>query len=331
MPWRQTKNPYRIWVSEIMLQQTQVGTVTPYYRNWIREFPTVKSVSVAPLERVFKLWEGLGYYTRARNIHRAARQIMENEKGRFPSSLEEIRKLPGIGPYTAGAIASIAFGIRTPLLDGNVMRVLTRIFAIASPVDSSRTRQSLWKLAEELVPESNPGDFNQALMELGATVCLARTPLCMKCPVSSDCAAFSKNKQDRFPVKNRKQITKKVTAVCAILRCRKRILAERRPETGLWAGLWQLPTFKTEGQKKVEQALKGGLDKLGIGVSGIKKTGEIERSYTSHRETLHVFSAQTAEPCGTYGKNLKWVSRKRLNALPFSAAYKKIIDKHLTT
>ena len=197
-PWRKTGDPYLIWISEVMLQQTQAKTAAPYYERWIVEFPTVESLARAPLSKVLKLWEGLGYYTRARNIHRAAKTIMERYHGKFPESFDEIHALPGIGRYTAGAIASIAFGIRKPVLDGNVIRILTRLFAINSQVNLTATKKRLWKLAGDLVPVDHPGDVNQAMMELGAVICLPDNPQCDSCPVSGLCLACKERGEIRL-------------------------------------------------------------------------------------------------------------------------------------
>ena len=184
LPWRKTKNPYAIWISEIMLQQTQVNTVVPYYERWMKKFPTVQSLAGASLTEVLKAWEGLGYYRRARNLHETAKTVCEKFGGKFPDSKEELLKLPGIGRYTAGAVSSIAFGNPDPVLDGNVKRVLARILALRDPVDTGRGEKKLWKTAENWVKESkSPGDFNQALMELGALVCLPEKPQCGVCPV----------------------------------------------------------------------------------------------------------------------------------------------------
>src|ERR1035438_6680659 len=178
LPWRATRDPYRIWVSEIMLQQTRVETVLPYYARWLRAFPTVHALAQAKDDRVLKLWEGLGYYSRARNLHRAARIVVREYDGKLPRTANGLRQLPGIGRYTAGAIASIAFGERVPLVDGNVARVFARIFAITTNVKAPRTMDKLWQLAEQLIPDRDPGDFNQALMELGALVCTPKNPRC---------------------------------------------------------------------------------------------------------------------------------------------------------
>jgi len=201
LPWRKTRDPYRILVSEIMLQQTQVATVIPYYLRFIRTFPTVSSLARAPLQNILKLWEGLGYYSRARNLHRAAQAIHKQWNDQVPSTVAGLSSLPGIGRYTAGAVASIAFGVNAPVLDGNVRRVLCRIFAIRKDPRDAVVQDRLWRLAEELLPARNVGDFNQGLMELGATVCLPRTPSCSVCPVREYCRAHRLGIQNRLPVR----------------------------------------------------------------------------------------------------------------------------------
>src|SRR6266404_3812291 len=199
LPWRATRDPYRIWVSEVMLQQTRVDTVLPYYARWLRAFPTIRALAQARADRVLKLWEGLGYYSRARNLHRAAQTVVREYGGKLPRTAEGLRQLPGIGRYTAGAIASIAFDERTPLVDGNVARVFARIFAIRANVKSPRTLDCLWNLAENLLPDTNAGEFNQALMELGALVCTPVNPRCAACPMRRVCLAKARGLVDRLP------------------------------------------------------------------------------------------------------------------------------------
>ena len=199
LPWRKTSDPYRIWISEIMLQQTQVDTVIPYYHRFLKAFPTVSSLARAPLQDVLKVWENLGYYSRARNIHAAARMIVEKFGGQIPDNLEEIKTLPGIGHYTAGAILSIAYGQALPAVDGNVRRILCRLFAIRKPVDDAREQKQLQKLAASLIPAKHPGDFNQALMDLGATICKAKNPDCSRCPVACLCQARLTDLQNVLP------------------------------------------------------------------------------------------------------------------------------------
>lgn len=328
LPWRKTADPYKIWISEIMLQQTQIKTTTPYYERWIREFPDVTALANAPLGKVLKGWEGLGYYTRAKNIHKTAKIIAGDYRGKFPDSFEKIHALPGIGRYTAGAIASIAFGIAVPVLDGNVMRVLARLFALKDPIDTPAARKKLWALAGKEVPKNHPGDFNQSLMELGATVCTPRNPACLFCPLSDPCKARKKGLQDSLPRKQKSAKTKKVEAACGMIEHGGKILLEKR-EKGLWAELWQLPTFRVPYLTKPEQALENGLRASGIETLAGKKQGVIKRSYTVHQENLHIFTCRWISG-KKLAPNLSWVSKKSLQKLPFSSAHAKIIKSYLS-
>jgi A/G-specific adenine glycosylase len=251
LPWRRTRDPYAIWVSEIMLQQTRVATVIPYWERWMAKFPTVSALAGAALDDVLAAWAGLGYYSRARNLHTGARTIDARFGGALPSRAAELREVPGIGPYTAGAIASIAFGERAPLVDGNVARVLARVFAIEHDIKSTAGQKALWSAAGALMralPEAAaPGDLNQGLMELGATICTATQPRCLVCPLASACAAARTGRQDELPqVAARKKASELPllarTAVW-IERAGEIVLARRTPE-GLFGGLWELPPWE---------------------------------------------------------------------------------------
>jgi A/G-specific adenine glycosylase len=241
LPWRATRDPYKIWVSEIMLQQTRVETVRDYYRRWLTAFPTVESLARAPYQRVLKLWEGLGYYSRAKNLHRTARLLCQSKfrfsKRRSSPRKTELEKLPGIGRYTAGAIASIAFGERAAVVDGNVARVFARVFGIRANVKLPATQDRLWALAEELLPARACGDFNQALMELGALVCLPAHPRCTGCPLRRVCIAPTDELPNRGPKRRRQPVTHDVVLVGRA----GKVLLRQRPATGLLAGLWELP------------------------------------------------------------------------------------------
>jgi A/G-specific adenine glycosylase len=248
-------DPYAVLVSEAMLQQTQVATVIPYFERFVAALPTVTALAEADEQRVLRLWQGLGYYRRARNLHAAAKLIVERHAGRVPDDVESLEALPGVGRYTAGAIASIAFGRRSPIVDGNVARVLSRWFAIDEPVDAAKARGRLWALAEAVLPaegEGSPGDFNQAVMELGATVCVPRDPRCLVCPVSADCLAHGAGAASAYPrmppKKARKAVSHHVIAVCKPGSrggsASGRLLMERRPERGLWSNMWQLTTWE---------------------------------------------------------------------------------------
>ncbi len=253
LPWRRTRDPYAILVSETMLQQTQVATVVPYYQRFMRRFPTVRSLARAEPDDVLRLWAGLGYYSRARHLHAAAGEIVARHRGHVPSSPAELRQLPGIGPYTAGAVASIAFDQRAPVVDGNVARVLARLFAITGDIKSARVRTRLWSLAESLLPHAACGDFNQALMELGATVCTPVAPTCHICPVRRHCRASQRGWTDRIPLSARRSRSIVETHVVAAIRGPAGWLLRRRPQRGLWGGLWELPSVVSDGRPPVAQ------------------------------------------------------------------------------
>jgi A/G-specific adenine glycosylase len=230
LPWRRTRDPYRLWVSEIMLQQTQVETVKPYYARWLRRFPTLKALAAAPQQEVLAAWEGLGYYARARNLHRAAQTVMREHAGRIPATVEGLLTLPGIGRYTAGAIASLAFGADAAVLDGNVKRVLARAFDYAEDVKSPRGERDLWALAESLVPSGRAGDYNQALMDLGATICTPRSPACRICPLLGLCLAQRRGVQLERPVVKKRAALPRHTLAAGVIRRRGRVHLLQRPE-----------------------------------------------------------------------------------------------------
>ncbi|MGC9259105.1 MAG: A/G-specific adenine glycosylase [Phycisphaerae bacterium] len=244
MPWRNSADPYRIWLSEVMLQQTQVSTVEAYYHRFLQKFPDIHTLAAAPLEEVLKLWAGLGYYRRAKNLHQAAQCIVSTYQGVFPSTYSDIRQLPGIGRYTAGAIASIAFGQRAAVLDGNVMRVLSRFLAISADIAKPRAQKRLWKIAAILVPRKDPGNFNQALMELGATVCTPINPRCAQCPLKKLCAACRRNLQHQLPVKSRRATAPRIEFSAVIIESPQGRLLARRAAGGLWEHLWEFPAWE---------------------------------------------------------------------------------------
>jgi len=244
LPWRRTRDPYAVWVSEIMLQQTRVQTVIPYYERWLDRFPNVAALADAELDDVLTLWAGLGYYSRARNLHRGARDVVARYAGRVPDSTEELRSIPGVGRYTAGAIASIAHGTRAALVDGNVARVLARVFEIEDDIKSTPATKTLWQLADELVPADAPGDFNQGMMELGATVCTPTSPRCDHCPLTSLCGARTTGRTDELPVmppRKRAADLPRLDLCAAWIERKNRLLLWRRRPKGLYGGLWELP------------------------------------------------------------------------------------------
>ena len=250
LPWRSTKDPYAIWVSEIMLQQTQSNTVIPYYHKWLKAFPTVDTLARAQIDTVLSIWSGLGYYRRAHNLHHGAREVMTQYNGTIPSAVNQLLKIPGIGRYTAGAIASIAHNQPVPVVDGNVARILSRLFLIETPLDKSATIKQLWSLADSMLIKDNPGDFNQAMMEFGATICKPKQPQCTTCSVAQFCKANQHNKQHLLPIRKSNhspELPILIQKSVWIYR-NKKLLFLHRHNKGLFGGMWELPSAETEQQ-----------------------------------------------------------------------------------
>jgi A/G-specific adenine glycosylase len=247
LPWQQNRTAYRVWVSEIMLQQTQVATVIPYFERFIARFPDVRALADAPLDEVLHLWTGLGYYARARNLHRAARVIRDQHGGDFPIDFELVVELPGIGRSTAGAILAQAHGARHAILDGNVKRVLSRHYGIDAPPDEAATLALLWQRAEENTPAAHLATYTQAIMDLGATLCARSNPRCADCPIAADCVARIESRQHQLPARKKRHATRRRRrAVMLVARHASRVLLVQRPPSGVWGGLWCLPEFETE-------------------------------------------------------------------------------------
>ncbi len=313
LPWREDPTPYRVWVSEIMLQQTRVETVKPYYERFLAELPTVEALANAPEEQLLKLWEGLGYYNRVRNLQKGAKQVMERFGGVIPPSFEELRSLPGVGDYTAGAIASIAFGISAPAVDGNVLRVISRVTArtdnILDPAVKKRTEREI----AEIIPQGRAGDFNQSLMELGAMVCLPNAaPKCAECPLKGICLAHAQGIEESLPVKAAKKPRKIQERAVFLLTCRGRLALSRRPEKGLLANMWELPAVP--GKLEKQQALQVLAD-WGI-PAAVLETLPAAKHVFSHVEWRMTGWAAEAE---TLSPGFTWVDRVELEqeiALP---------------
>jgi A/G-specific adenine glycosylase len=264
LPWQQDRTAYRVWVSEIMLQQTQVATVIPYYLRFMEHFPTVAVLADAPLDKVLHLWTGLGYYARARNLHRAAQQIVTQCAGEFPATLADVEALPGIGRSTAGAILALSSGQRHAILDGNVKRVLTRYFAIVGFPGEKAIETRLWQLAEQATPHSRVADYTQAIMDLGATVCVRSNPSCEQCPLQNGCRAFAVGLQRELPTPRPKRIRPHREAFALILqRDDRSVLLEKRPHSGIWGGLWTFPQFETRESASHWVNLQAGGDAQG--------------------------------------------------------------------
>lgn len=286
LPWQGSRNPYAVWLSEIMLQQTQVNTVIPYYARFMREFPTISSLAQAPLDAVLAIWSGLGYYSRACNLHQAARMIMQDYQGQFPDNRAMIQKLPGIGRSTAAAIAVFAFSKREAILDGNVKRILTRYFGITGYPEESKTKNLLWEKAEELLPvnylENRIETYTQALMDLGATVCIRRTPLCSICPLQLHCVAFKEKRVDQFPTARPREPLPKKETVFLLLIQHQKLLLEKRPASGIWGELWCPPEIKTD-----VDAASYCQHQLGITVQSPVKLPILDHQFTHFKLRIH--------------------------------------------
>ncbi len=328
LPWRQTQDPYPIWVSEIMLQQTQVKTVIPYYERWVAQFPTITGLANADQQQVLKAWQGLGYYARARNLHRAAQQIVQQHNGKFPVELATVLTLPGIGRTTAGGILSAAFNQPVPILDGNVKRVLARLDGVTTPPNKVLT--ALWKTSEHLLDPDSPRDFNQALMDLGATVCTPKNPACLLCPWNSHCRAYRMNMQNELPVsETRAPIPHKQIGVAVIWNQQGQILIDRRRQDGLLGGLWEFPGGKIEPGETVEACIRREiLEELGIAIEVGEHLITIEHTYTHFHVTLNVHHCRhvNGEPQPIECDEVRWVNLHELEQFPFPKANVRIIE-----
>jgi A/G-specific adenine glycosylase len=293
LPWRRTSDPYRIWVSEVMLQQTQVDRVVGYYERFLEAFPTVEALAAAPLDDVLKRWEGLGYYARARAMHAAARAVVAGHGGRLPETAEALRVLPGFGPYTAAAVASIAFGEAVAALDTNVLRVIARIFCVEGPVSRGETRAMLAARASGLLDPERPGAFNEAMMELGALVCRARGPRCLLCPVAEDCCARASGDPERWPGRATVSERETVHAACGIVTRRGRLLLVRRPEQGLLGGLWEFPGARCGPDEDAREACPRGIaGKTGVRAEVVAPLADVRQTFSHFRLVLHAFTCR---------------------------------------
>lgn len=315
-----------------MLQQTQVQTVIPYYERWLKTFPSFEALAKTPLNKVLKLWEGLGYYSRARNLHALAKAVVKNHKGRLPNDPEALLALPGIGRYTAGAVLSIAFNERFPLVDGNVQRVFARLFAIREDIRLPKTQKKFWELAESLLPKQTPGDYNQALMELGATICVPRNPRCPECPVRKNCRARAFGIQNELPVKGKAAPTPHHHIGAGIIWHKDRILISQRPLNGLLGGLWEFPGGKQEPGESLKQTVQREIaEELAIHVRVGKKVAAVNHAYSHFKITLHAHECVyvSGEPQTIGVRAWKWIRPPELRRYAFPAANQPIIEKIL--
>jgi A/G-specific adenine glycosylase len=325
LPWRRTRDPYAIWLSEVMLQQTRVKTVEDYFPRFLRAYPTVAHLARADLADVLGAWSGLGYYRRARGLYAGAREVVSKYGGELPADAASLRAISGIGPYTAGAIASIAFGAREALVDGNVARVLARLFALRCDVRSPAGSREVWALAADLVPAERPGRHNEALMELGATICLPREPRCDACPVRELCAARREGIERELPIAKKKKPPRKVTMLALVSRRGQRVLLGRRRPGGLFGGLWEPPMVEV-GEISAEAALTA---LLGVPVGAMKRVAEQVHVLTHRRLHITIAAADLASdpaaPGGTTYDCLDWKGTSELRSLAMSSLAKKVL------
>jgi A/G-specific adenine glycosylase len=328
LPWRKTRDPYAIWISEIMLQQTQVKTVIPYFDRWMTLFPTVEALAAADLQTILKAWEGLGYYARARNLHRAAQAIVEQHHGVFPKTLDAALMLPGIGRTTAGGILSAAFNQPLAILDGNVKRVLARLIALDVP--PNKALATLWNLSEAILDPVRSRDFNQAFMDLGATLCTPKNPACLICPWQAHCQAYNLGVQSELPMSERRApLPHKVIGVAVIWNDQDQLLIDRRKPEGLLGGLWEFPGGKVEPGETIEACIQREIqEELGIEISVGDRLTVVDHTYSHFRVTLNVHHCRyiAGEPQTIECDEIRWVTVQELDQYPFPKANLHIID-----
>ncbi|MBI4470794.1 MAG: A/G-specific adenine glycosylase [Acidobacteria bacterium] len=329
LPWRETSDPYRILVSEYLLQQTRVDQALPFYERLINQFPSVQSLAAAHLTSLLKIWEGLGYYQRARNLHRTAKLIVNELGGRIPSTVAGLRQLPGCGPYTSAAVASIAFDVREPVLDGNAVRVLSRLDGLTGDLRIKAGRELLRQVALQLLPRDQPGQFNQALMELGSTICRPRRPRCGICCWKTSCTAFREGLVGQIPMIHKKgPLPNREIAVGIIWFQGKVLVAQRKPEA-LLGGLWEFPGGKRRPQESLRDCCaREILEEVGLSVEVVDKVTVLKYAYSHFKVRLHVFRcvARTTRARAIACQRVRWESPGRLDKYPFPAANKALIE-----
>ena len=337
MPWRGATDPYRIWVAEVMLQQTRVDQATPYFRRFVEAFPTVEALADAERDDVLRRWEGLGYYARARHLHEAAGLVVDEHGGTVPDTWDAIRELPGVGPYTAAAVLSIAYEKPHAVLDGNVIRLLTRVFAVSAETTKSRTRRRLRQLADALLKDAyaagvSPGAFNQAMMELGATVCTPTAPDCPACPLQAACAAYSEGTPEAYPQKRKKSpVPHHDIAVGLLENDAGEFFIQRRPDEGLLGGLWEFPGGKREEEEDLKETCRRELrEELDVDVEVGALFHKLDHAYSHFKITLHAFRCRLpadASPTPAEGQLARWVPPEALSDYAFPRANRRLIEE----
>ncbi len=325
LPWRHTKDPYHIWVSEMMLQQTTVAAVIPYFQRWFAVFPTVNDLAEADEQKVLKAWQGLGYYSRARNLHKAARIVVDSFDGVLPKDPKQVRALPGFGPYATAAVLSIAYDVPLALVDANVRRVMMRVLAIEG-VATPAYDQTILDVLQKILPKQNTGDFNQAMMELGATVCRSKEPICGMCPLKKMCKAYDLGVQELIPQTLKRTITS-LEAVIAIIQRKDQYFIQQRKAKGLLANLWEFPGGKIEkGETPLKALQREVREELGVGVQNAKHLFNVTHAYTQFKVNLHVFSVDVDGELAVSPKAL-WVKAKDFQKYPMPSGSAKICER----
>lgn len=323
LPWQQNKTAYRVWISEIMLQQTQVNTVIPYYEKFMQRFPDIDDLALAPLDEVLHYWSGLGYYSRARNLHKTAAIIVDQYKGVFPKQLSEMMALPGIGRSTAGAILSIAYQQPMAILDGNVKRVLARVFSVAGWPGEKKIHDRLWLLSEQHTPTERTDDYNQAMMDIGATICKRTKPQCAICPVIIDCSAQQSSRQMQYPGKKpKKQLPVKSTAMM-ICRYENKVLLKKRPASGIWASLWSLPEFDGATQSLIDFSKQHHLDLY----PEVKRLPSRKHSFTHFHLEIDVYCVEIKQRKFELEGDWLWYSLDNPDQVGLAAPISKILQQ----
>ena len=330
LPWRKNRTPYRVWVAEIMLQQTRADQATPYYQRFLKAFPSLRSLAEAPLDRVLKQWEGLGYYSRARRMHETARFLVAERNGRFPRTYDGLLALPGIGAYTAAAVASLAMNIPAAVVDGNVIRVLSRLMAYTGDARAADGKRRIATWATALMPENRPGDYNEALMELGATVCLPRKPLCPTCPLRAVCRAHKKGNPLRYPRPPRRRVVPhKVVGAAVTVRSDGRLLIARRRDEAMLGGLWEFPGGTLKDEETMRHCIRRELkEELGIEIVVGEPIITVQHAYSHFTIELHAHWARIRKgrPRVIECSDFAWVTREELGDYAFSRADIHIIE-----
>jgi A/G-specific adenine glycosylase len=324
LPWRRSREPYRVWISEVMLQQTRVERVVPYFESFLSRFPEVDVLAAASIDDVLSAWSGLGYYRRARHLHAAARQIVAQEG--FPREIGGWMALPGVGPYTAAAITSIAFGVKAPVLDGNVERVLSRLLALQDDPKRARARRRLLEVAESLLDDERPGDSNQALMELGATLCTPRSPQCRACPLAAECVAFESDRQEEYPVRGDRRKIVRENRLAVVVERNERVLLFRRPENEtVLGGLWEIPWTRKLEPRQAASDLSG---RYGGGWSLDHRVGRVRHVITFRDLRVEVWTGNLMndDELRESSSDARWFRRERLDEVPLSTLVTKILE-----